>query len=51
MYKNNDRFKKLKLKKEEKKKRKKKKRERGKLQELQNPIAEAEVYNNNKKCD
>ena len=44
-------FKKLKIKKD---KRKKKKRERKKKEnstELQKPNIEAEVYNNNKKCD
>ena len=44
-------FKKLKIKKD---KRKKKKRERKKKEnstELQKPYVEAEVYNNNKKCD
>ena len=52
MRKNNNRFKKLKLKKREKRKRKKKKKKKRKIPtELQKPNIEAEVYNNNQKCD
>ena len=43
MYKNNDRFKKLKLKKE--------KRKTENATELQKPTIEAEVFNKNKKSD
>ena len=48
MSKNNNRFKKLKLKKE---KRILKKEKEENSRELQKPNIEAEVYNNNKKCD
>ena len=50
MQKKYNRFKKLKLKKEKKKKQKKQKKKRNST-ELQKPNVEAEVYNNNKKCD
>ena len=43
MYKNKNRFKKLKLKREKKK--------RGKLHRTQKPNVETAVYVNNKKCD
>ena len=49
MRKNNNRFKKLKLKKKRRGKEKKKKRKIP--TELQKPNIEAEVYNNNQKCD
>ena len=44
MQKNNNRFKNFKFKKEKKKK-------KGNSTELQKPNVEAEVYNNNRKCD
>ena len=48
--KNNNRFKKLKFKKERREREKKKKKEENST-ELQKPNVEAEVYNNNKRCD
>ena len=57
--KNNNRFKKLKIKIKKKRKVKKngrrkkkgKEKKKGNSTELQKPNVEAEVYNNNKKCD
>ena len=50
MQKKYNRFKKLKLKKEKKKKQKKQKKKRNST-DMQKPNVEAEVYNNNRKCD
>ena len=51
MQKKYNRFKKLKFKKRERERKKKKKEKKENSLEQQKPNIEAEVYNNNKKCD
>ena len=51
MQKKYNRFKKLKIIKKRKEKKRKKKEKKENSTELQKPSVEAEVYDNNKKCD
>ena len=51
MQKNSNRFKNIRIKKRMKKKNGRRKEKKENCTEVQKPYVEAEVYNNNKKCD